>query len=786
MTRLSALAALLVAAPFAAAPLAAQTAAVAPVDAVDPMIGTSNSRWMLFPGPSMPFGMVKLSPDNQGSVWEGGYEYTVNSISGFSFLHDWSTAGLSLMPTTGPLVLHAGPPDGPFQGWTAGYRSRIRKETERASAGYYAVRLEDAGVDVEVTATTHAGILRLVYPNDRREARLLLDFDFPIEGKMELRGAAVRRVSDHELEGSLTYHADWSEDYTLHFVMRLSRPLERFGGWTTPAYTGTDDTFGTDWRTERDVTPDTTAFACAGDCGTFVEFGPNPGTVTVETAISFVSVDGARRNFAAEVAPLDGDFDAAVRHARSVWGDLLGRADVQGGTERDRRLFYTSLYRAYVARSILSDADGQYVDACEQTRTIAAPGDAMYGSDAFWGAQWNLFPLWTLLTPRVALSWSNSLLEFNRTGGWLPKGTPGLEYAAVMVGEHENTLLASAVQKGLNIGPGGFDAEEAYRAIRHVLTTPGVMPHPCGGEAGGRDRADYLALGYVPEEAGPASNTMAYAYDDAVASELARRLGHTADADTFAHRAMNYKNIFDPETGFVRRKTRAGAWAVPLDSTGFSGTWFGPGYVEGSAWQYTFHVPHDVAGVVRQLGRERFIRRLEQGFALGFVDIGNQPNMQAPYLFTFAGAPWLTQTYARQLLQTEFDATPYVGWHGEEDQGQMGAWFTLSALGLFEMDGGTAERPVVVIGSPLFERATLRLEAPYYAGGTFTIEAPGNSPENVYVQSATLDGRPLDRAWLYHDEITAGGTLRLVMGPAPSRWGADLPPPSFSTLHPSR
>jgi len=747
-----------------------------PVDFVDPMNGTSGSRWMLYPGPSMPFGMVKLSPDNQGQVWKGGYEHTIESIQGFSHLHSWTMGGLLTMPTTGPLRIHPGAADSPPIGYQSGYRSRFFHERETAEPGYYSVHLHDYDVGVELTTTTRTGWQRYRFPSVDKQARILFDLKFPTEYGFEVLDAEIRRTGPDEIVGMVHQQSTDYNDYKLHFVAQVSEPFDSLHAWQG-----------------EEVMRSIETFTGSGDAGIILDYGRAQGeTVTLRTGISLVSVDQARLNLETESSSFEWDFDAVRSNARTTWNDLLSTIEVEGGSETKREKFYTNLYRSYTARTIWSDVNGSYRDMCEDV-SQAPEGGVVYGADAFWNTFWNLNQLWTLATPDVANQWVQSLVAMYERGGWLPKGPTGIEYSSIMVSSHEIPLMVSAYQKGIR----DYDVETAYEAMRHNQMEPG-RPHECGGHVGNRDLASYKELGYVPHEEGPVSNTLEYAYDDWTVAQMARALDREDDYDLFARRAQNYRNVYDSTTGYMRMKNRDGSWVEdwsPFCCTAFRGS----GYVEGNAWQYTWFVPHDLEGLIGLMGgREAFNNRLQEGFqrsqasdfmALGDrfdeypINHGNQPNMQAAYLFNYSGKPWLTQKWTRAIMDQYYGDGPYDGWLGDEDQGQMGAWYVMSAMGLFEMRGGAAVDPVYEIGSPIFEKITIHLDSTYYPGGTFVIEARGVSDENKYVQSATLDGEPLRKPWFYHKDLVDGGRLVLEMGAKPNKeWGSDPEdaPPSMS------
>lgn len=748
-----------------------------PVEEVNLFAGTSNSRWMLFPGATLPFGLVKLSPDNQENVWNGGYEYTVGSVSGFSHLHGFGLSGVSLMPVTGPIEyipgmyrVYPGSPDGPFgHMWTSGYRSRIRKEEETASPGYYSANLVDWGVKAEVTSTMRCGLMRLTFPATD-EAHLLLDFAFPTEELCRIIDAAATQTGPAEISGYVRQSNQYAGEYTVHFVIQTSKPFASIDSWQRGIFTGSSTNYGKDWQTPVDYRRNVCRFTGHDGCGLALNFKTGAGEVVlVRTGLSFVSGTQARLNLEEETKPFGWDFGKAVRDARRTWEKILGSIEVEGGSEAERQTFYTCLYRSYSAKSTISDVDGTYVDMNQRVDKVDPAAAAVYSSDALWGCQWTLFPLWTLVNPDVASSWDHFLLNAAERGGWIPQAPVNGRYSPVMVAQHQQSLIVSSYQKGIR----DFDAEKAFQAIKHDLTLQGVAM-PAGGFAGDRNLQIYMDLGFVPDEAGPASNTFEYAYDDWAASQLALALGKRDDYRYFLKRSSNYRNGIDPALKYARRRHQDGSWVEPFDlfHFGTEGGWNGHGFVEEDAWIYTLFVPEDLGGLVRLIGRDEFNRRLEEGFEKGYVDLTNEPNLQAPFLFNYSGKPWLTQKYSRQSMERLYNTDPLSGWVGEEDEGQLSALYVLWAMGLFEMDGGCSVRPFYDLSGPLFGRIILHLNRRYYGGRDFVIEAHNNSAANIYIQSARLNGRPLDRAWIYHDEIVAGGKLEFEMGPTPNlAWG---------------
>ena len=756
-----------------------------PVDYVDPMIGTHNSRWILFPGPTVPFGMVKLSPDNQELGWKAGYEYDIHNIAGFSHIHSWTMAGLLTMPTVGELKIKPGTEKHPERG----YRSTFKHQNEKASAGYYSVLLDDYNIQAELTTTTRTGFQRYTFP-ENDSARILIDLQIPSEYGFEIFYTEIKKVSDTEIEG-VSYQqslrkANYNE-YILHFVMRFNKPFKSMNGWVK------EDIF-------RNVERVTSDFGHK-DVGAFIEFETEEGEqIMVQTGISLVSTEQARLNLETELNGYNWDFDKVVSDSKKQWNDLLSVIEVEGGSEVDKTKFYTNLYRAYAGRTTWSDVNGKYMDMYEKVQQLEDPSKPLYGSDGFWITFWNLNQLWTLATPDIANNWVNSFLEIYDKGGWLPKGPTGIEYSAIMVASHQISLIVSAYQKGIR----NYDINKAWEAVYKLQTTQG-KPHEAGGYVGNRHLNTYLEHGFVPDEDGPVSNTLAYAYDDWTVAQFAKALNKKTEYKQFMHRAYNYLNVFDPSVGFMRRKHKDGSWVDNFSEFG-QVSWLGPGWVEGNAWQYTYFVPHDLHGLINLMGKEEFNKRLEKGFAtsaphnfnsehlgsnsltgMGVLPVnhGNQPNMQAAYLFNYSGKPWLTQKWVSEIMENYYGADPHSGWLGDEDQGQMGAWYVMSAMGLFQMDGGAAVKPIYELGSPRFEKITIHLDKNYYQGGKFEIYAKNASKKNIYIQSARLNGKELNNPWFYHSEIIKGGKIELVMGDKPNKeWGSlsENQPPSMSSI----
>lgn len=754
---------------------------VTPADYVDIFLGTGHSRWMFAPGPWMPFSMVKLSPDNQVESWCAGYEYSHEYIDCFSHLHEWTMAGLGMMPMAGPLRTHPGL-DG------SGYSSRIDKTGEQAGIGYYSVFLKDNAVQVDLTATTRAGLQRYTFASSG-EAHVAIPFLLPNEYEMRVLSATVHRVSRKEIEGAIQTELprvyDCDQRFDLHFVAQFSRSFDSMGGWQYPGGSNTTIMPGATrpaGETEPELFQNAKNLSMAGDCGAFVNFAIKPGDrVEVRTGISLVSVDNARRNLKEEVArPFGWDFGAVEQNQQRVWNDLFDRIEIETPDAREKTRFYSHLYRAFSGRNEFSDVNGQWLDAENRVQKVKDPRNPMLSSDAIWNTFWSLNPLMNLIAPEWSERWTKSELEMFDTCGWLSKGPTGLKYISVMVAEHEIPLMVAAWQGGLT----NLDGEKILAAAVKMQTT---LPQKIGtGRAGNENLKGYVKYNYVPSDGpdkGRVSNTYEYAYDDWCVAQLALALGHNDIAEKFLRRSRNWTNVFDPRTGFARPRKANGDWVKPFDPIRTRG------FTEANAYQYTWFVPQDVPGLVTAMGRDRFIDRLNSAFErmepLRFAAVtghngdypinqNNETDMHAPWLFNWAGQPWLTQKWTRAVLDLYYGFNPADAYLGDDDQGQMAAWFVLTALGLYQTDGGCRVDPIYELSSPLYPKSVIHLSN----GRTFTIEASDESPSNRYIQSATLNGAPFNQWWIRRADVLKGGTLVFELGSEPNKsWAAGCPLP---------
>jgi predicted alpha-1,2-mannosidase len=451
------------------------------------------------------------------------------------------------------------------------------------------------------------------------------------------------------------------------------------------------------------------------------------------------------------------------------------------GSEENMQKFYTNFYRSF-AKQTWSDVDGRYVDPFNKIQQLVA-GGVMYGGDAFWNTFWNFNTILSLVAPDIMNNWVTTQLELFDKTGWTNNGPTGIKMTGIMEVTHEIALMVSAYQKGIR----NYDVNKLYQAVRHNGMEQGKrLP---GNGLSGMERLDiYNKLGYVPLEVDAASRTLDYAYTDFCAAQLAKAMNKEADYEFFLKRSESWKNQFHPDLKWQMPKDKSGGWMKDWEL--FSGK----SWIEGNSWQYTWYVPHDVTGLVNLMGKELFNIRLEEGFEKSvkhnfaahafdrhqdvafeyYVNHGNEGNMQASFLFNYSGKPWLTQKYSRAILDKYYGNTPYHGWEGDEDEGQMGGWFVIASMGLFEMNGGVTDEPIFDLTSPLFDEITIHVDKMYNDGIPFVIKAINNSDENIYIQSATFNGIPLTVPKLKFKEVVKGGELIYIMGEKPNEvWGVE-------------
>ena len=736
-------------------------------DYIDTRMGTAHSRWMIAPGPWMPFSMVKLSPDNQDSGWQSGYDPSFESIGTFSHIHEWTMAGLGIMPANGPLKTEIGSQSSLVKDANS-YRSAIDKTSEETKVGYYKVDLTDYQIKAELTATSRCGFQRYTYPQDK-DARVMIDLKIPSEYDYQIVEGSIKQTGARRIEGfskqlsKNVWSADADQNYTIYFVIEFNKDIKKFGGWH-------DHTL---WETDTMTASYPQRFGCYAEFDT-----TDHPEVMVRSGISYVDMAGASNNLSNEIMePFGWNFEAVRKHQSDSWNNILNRVRIYSNDYREKVRFYTNLYRAF-CRNTFSDADRRWVDAAGNIQKLDDPDAVALGCDAFWNTFWNLNQVWNLIAPEWSSRWVKSQLAMYDANGWLAKGPSGMKYIPVMVAEHEIPLLVSTYQMGIR----NYDAEKMFRAIVKMQTTP--AQRVANGFAGNRDLETYLQHQYVPADKGRFSNTLEYSYDDWTVSQLAKALGKEEYYRTFSNRGNWWKNAINPATGYAQMRYSNGEWEKNFDPFKSGANHH---YVEGNAWQLTFFVPQNVPALTEIIGKELFIDRLSWGFKASepwrynapgdqYWDFpvvqGNQQSMHFAFLFNWAGQPWQTQRWSRSIIDRYYGFDTSNAYLGDEDQGQMSAWFVMAALGLFQTDGGCNAEPVYELGSPLFEKIKIDLGKHFGRGKQFIIKASNTSRENKYIQSAKLNGKKLNSFKFPAKELLKGGTLELEMGDRPNKnWG---------------
>ena len=745
-----------------------------PVDYVNPFIDSHKSRWIFFSSACRPFGMVNLSPDtNVEGPWNSSYLYDSTYIKCFSHIHAWEMSGIPVMPVVGEMKGHLG---------MEVYKSSFTHEGEIARAGYHKIFLKDYNIWVELTSTCRVGMHRYTFP---KSEKAFIYFDtgaFLANSPMEF--SSVSKVSDTEIEGmSLmgpTFAKRRPKATPVYFVAQLDKPMKSFGGWV-----------------DHRVTGDNVGQISGKDAGAYLGFSTKEGEqVQMKVAISYVSIEQARKNLNAELTHWN--FDQVKKESFDEWNGELGRIRVEGGTEAQKIKFYTDLWHAQLGRRTVSDVDGKYLDMTGPApRTGQAPLRAdgkpwsHHNYDAWWGTHWNLNILWSMAYPERLDAFCNTMISMYRDGGLIDRGASGGNYTFVMIGDPSVSLFAAAYNKGIR----NYDTALAYEALRKNAFTGGDRDHAgyeWNNPATGGGMKYYLDMGYVPYDrtdgygfhhTATSSMTLEYSYQDWCLAQMAKTMGKDDDYRLFMERSKNYKNVWNPDKGFMYPRAMDGSF--PEEYEPAIQKWQSH-MCESNAAVYSHYVPHDMPGLIELFGgREKYVERLnwqfEKGKEIEFKDkeneefwtqFTNQPGVGMAYLFNHAGAPWLSQQWVRTVKDAFSDITPYGGYHGDEDQGQMGGFGALMAIGLFAVDGGAAFDPVYEITSPIFDRIEIELNPDYYPGKKFTIITRNNSRENIYIQSAMLNGQLLNTYYFPHSEFIKGGTLELELGPEPNKqWG---------------
>jgi len=731
------------------------------VSLVDPRIETARGRWFFSTPAARPFGMVKLTPHSiNAGQGGGGYNASIHRVLGFCHVHGWLTTGLEVMPTTGGnFSINQGE-----EGWKSAYD----QGTEIVKPGYHKLYLDKYDMWVELTTTARVGFHRYTYKT-KGSADIIINLGGPA-GPMAMGNGHITKISNTEVEGYYDrINPRWGGPAAVRhfFVIKLDTDFSSF--------TTYDDGYGTSGYITYDSVTD----------GQIIQ---------MKVGLSFTSIANARNNLNTELNHWN--FDAVRDDSYDEWNSMLGKIEVTGGTTNQKIKFYTDLWHVLLGRHILEDVNGQYPDYTNgnggndnvlKIRTLPSGVDHYYNSDAYWLTHMNLNTLWGLAWPGVLDDFANSLLEMARVGGNLPRGPCGGGYTTIMTGNPATSLLVGAYMKGIS----SFDVNVAFNQMKKDHLPGGMMGQ--SSLSGNGNLQFYIDNGWDSNaNNGGAGRTLEWAFEDWCLSQLALKLGRTDDYNEFRRRSGGWKHLYHSGYQLIFPKWSNGDW---FDTNGLSG-W---GYIEATAWQATWFIPHDVQGLINLMGgpdqytdklNYAFEREVSRNFlcgnGAGYVNYANQQSLSNAHMFNYAQAPWLSQYWVRQVNEKVYGGvTLDTGYGGnDEDQGQMGGVSALMSIGLFSVRGSCDINPIYEITSPVFDTITIHLDPNYYTGSTFVISTTNNSEENCYIQSAKLDGSTLNKCWFYHSQFADGGTLELTLGPDPNcNWGSgeSNAPPSESS-----
>lgn len=718
---------------------------------VNPMIGTGG-HGHTYPGAVMPFGMVQLSPDTgiEGWDWCSGYHYSDNSIMGFSHTHLSGTGGtdyadILLMPTTGEIKLIPGSKGAKGEG----YRSSFKHENEFARPGYYSVLLDDYNVKAELTVTNRVGLHKYTFPKSDK-SNIIIDLKHGLDGGGE---SYIKIIDNSTIEGYRKSHG-WAAEHTVYFTAKFSKPFKSFG-------TAIDDFLKEDRKS-----------ASGKNVKAFVRYSTGANeSVLVKVGISHVSIEGARKNLEAEMPGFN--FEKTKADADKEWEKELEKIIVETKNTDQKTIFYTALYHTMITPNLFSDADGKYYGM--DRKIHEAKGQNVYTVFSLWDTFRALHPLLTIIDRERSLDFVKTMLLNYKDGGLLPVWELAGNETWCMIGYHSIPVIFDAYMKGIN----NFDTKLALEAMK----TSAEKDHH--GLKYLKDR------GYIPaeKENESISKLLEYSYDDWCIAQFAQKLGADEDYKKFNLRSMNYRNVFDKSTGFFRGKLTSGAWYEPFNPLEVNQI-----YTEATAWQYNFFVPHDVKGMIDlQVGNEKFVAKIDEMFAqpeklegreqpdisglIGQYVQGNEPSHHIVYLYNYAGKPSKTQERIRDILTRMYTSKP-DGLCGNDDCGQMSAWYVFSSMGFYPVTPG---QNTYAIGAPLFDKVTINLEN----GKKFVITSKNNGVQNKYIKGAKLNGSALKHSYFTHDQIANGGEAVFEMTSVPTDlWGTDNP--ALFTMLPER
>lgn len=737
---------------------------------VDPNIGTAHSRWFFYTPAALPFGMAKAAPSTNGhygnkSGWEAvGYDDRHESIEGFANVHEFQLGGIVLMPTSGKLITIPGKLEAP----DAGYRSRFKKETEYAEPGYYKVDLTDYEITAELTATKRVAMHQYTYPANQ-QANLLFDIGNQQGESGKVVNSAIKRIDEFTVEGWVETTPEYVKKYqkgstvSMYFVAKLNKSIDNYG-----VFRG-DSIF----NNQSEIS--------GKGAGLYLSFLPSEEEVVeVQVALSYTSVQNAYENLKAEGK----SFAIVKKEANLIWNTELNKVLVKGESETDKTKFYTALYHALLGRGLANDVNGAYPknDGTIGQLPLNADGTPQfnfYNTDAVWGAFWNLTQLWTLAWPEYYNDFVQTHLQVYKDTGWFSDGLANSRYVSGVGTNYVGLIIASAYNCGIR----NYDIDLALEAaLGNELAWEN---RPLG--AGKMDVKSFVTTGFIPhkEEWGDipeasafsASHVLEYSFSANAVAQFAKKLNKTKEANQLAKLSNSWENIFDSSIGFICPKYENGEFISNFDPME---PW--RGFQEGNSWQYSFYVPHNVEKLVGKIGQENFNKRLDSIFiesrknAFGggkeinaFAGVktiynhGNQPSLHIPWLYNFSGEPEKTQFWTRTICNEFYGSDPIhgYGYGQDEDQGQLGAWYVMASIGLFDVAGLTAENPSMQIGSPAFDEIKIKLNSDYYLGKEILINVNENSPENLLIRSAKLNGEKLDKLEVSFQDLVDGARIEI-------------------------
>src|SRR5665648_1351 len=718
---------------------------------VDPFIGTS-AHGHTYPAACVPFGMVQVGPDTgiEGWDWCSGYHASDSSIMGFSHTHVSGTGcpemgDILIMPMTGKPRFVPGTKKEPWKG----YRSRFNRDSEISKPGYYAVNLDDCGIYAEMTATSRVGFHRYSFPQSS-DASIIIDLEHGIGDSVLV--SSIKVVDDHTITGYRN-SGGFIKDQHVYFCARFSKPFEKINTYED-GKTGNEKQI--DGKVSKIVLHFTTGVK---------------EQILIKVGLSTVSAKGAANNIDYELP--NWEFDETVNEANKTWEKQLSKVEIESNDLDKKKTFYTALYHCLLSPNLISDADGSYRGW--DGKNHQDKSKMFYTNFSLWDTYRALHPLFVLLYPEKNVEFINSMLQRYKEIGFLPINEYGINETYCMIGNHAIPVIVDAYLKGLK----GFDAEKAYEAIRASST---ISQQKSNWEV--YNKYGFLPFDLIKEES--VSRTLELGFNDFCVAQMAKALRKTTDYEYFSTRSNYYKNLFDPQTKFMRGKDSKGNWRKPFDVflISHSGT-SGGDYTEGNTWQYTWSVQQDVEGLIGLMGSKRvFTNKLDSlfkqsqiikstGFSgdvsglIGQYAQGNEPSHHVAYLYDYAGQPWKTQQLVDTIKNTLYNNTR-EGLCGNDDCGQMSAWYVFSSLGFYPV---TPAKDDYMIGTPSFKTAVLHLDN----GKEFTISAPGVSKRNYYIKSARLNGQNHLQPSISYTDILKGGNLEFEMGNmAHKDWGVNL------------